>query len=244
MKTLVKNIIYWVLSFFPSRGVVVLMYHSVSENGKLFTVTPADFTRHMEHLSKHHFRVVGLGEALASVRQRRISKKTVVITFDDGYQDNYLNAFPVLKKYRLPATIFVSTAFIGSGTTQQGVATDILSQEQIQEMSKSGLIAFGSHAHHHVKLAQLPLEKIKDELAISKKILEGITGTPVDVFAYPYGNFDERVKKNVARHYRFALSITKGSMTAFSDILALPRNSIDSKVTFAQFKGIARFGRI
>ena len=244
MRTLIKNMAYRAVSLLPAKGAVILMYHSVSENRKLFTVTPDDFARQMRYLHEHGFRITRLKDVMALAPKTPLPPKSVVLTFDDGYEDNYANAFPVLKKYRFPATIFVTTAFIGGGTTRQGAFVDILSEEHIREMARSGLVVFGSHAHHHVKLARLAEEKIEDELATSKKTLEGVIGAPVDTFAHPYGNFDERVQKIVAKHYAIACGVKKGRITSSSDVLLLPRNSIDSEVTLTQFKGIARFGRL
>ena len=226
---------YRAASLLPAKGAVILMYHSVSENRKLFTVTPDDFARQMRYLYEQKFFVLNLEDAVSHMQKNSLSQKTVVVTFDDGYKDNYSNAFPILKQYRFPATIFVS---------KQAEESDALSEQEMREMVRSGLITFGSHAHHHVKLPQLSDTEIETELAASKKILENITGKNVHTLAYPFGSYDKRVKSIAAKYYRIACAVHKGRMSVSSDMLALPRNSIDSEVTFTQFKGIARFGRL
>src|SRR3989344_3122644 len=102
MKQILKKIIFGLLNAIFHheiflRDASILMYHSIAENGVFFTVKPSEFERQMKYLSKN----------------KKIPRKTVVLTFDDGYLDNYENAFPVLKKYNFPATIFVATGFVG-----------------------------------------------------------------------------------------------------------------------------------
>ncbi|MEK7519648.1 MAG: polysaccharide deacetylase family protein [Patescibacteria group bacterium] len=235
MKIYIKNIAYRIASLFPTKGAVILMYHSVGDNGKLFTVTSENFARQMQYLHDHHFSVLGLEDAVSRMQKNDLPPRSVVITFDDGYQDNYTNAFPVLRQYRFPATIFVNRNVEG---------LEALSEQGIKEMAASGLVTFGSHAHRHVKLAQLSDAEIETELAVSKKTLEGITGTEVRALAYPYGSYDARVKNIAAQHYHLACAVHKGRVTASSDMLALSRNSIDSEVTLTQFKGIVRRGRL
>ena len=112
MKKLIKNLIYKILSYFNFGGVVILMYHSIAENNEFFTVSPKEFEKQMAYLKNHNFNVVKLTD-LPGLFKKPILRKSLVITFDDGYEDNYLNARPILEKYNLPATIFVSSACIG-----------------------------------------------------------------------------------------------------------------------------------
>lgn len=245
MKTLLKNIIYTIASIAPVRGPVILMYHSVGDNGEFFTVKPKEFARQIHYLFQWHFSVLHLEDAIELMQKNKLPKKSVVITFDDGYADNYTDAFPILKKYNFPATIFINTELIGkSSEGKKGTRFGILTKEQIQEMSAGGLIRFGSHAKHHIKLTHVLVSEAEKELAESKQELALLTGSPIRTFAYPYGNYDMSVQNIAQRHYSIACTVEKGRVTQDSVLSALPRNSIDSGVTFAQFKGIARFGRI
>ena len=90
-----------------SRG-AILMYHSVNESGDFFSVTPAQFRSQMELLHKRGYEVVSLPEICSRLTARTLSGKEVAITFDDGYRDNYTHAFPILKEFAFPATIFVT----------------------------------------------------------------------------------------------------------------------------------------
>ena len=200
----------------------------------------------MSFLSKNNFKVFSLASLYSYLKShKKIPAKTVVITFDDGYQDNYLNAFPILKEYSFPATVFIPTSLIGKNTIdKEGIKFSVLSRQQIQEMHSSGIIDFGSHCHHHYKLTTLSNKEAEEELFNSKKILKKVLNKEVDFYAYPFGDCNQIVKKVVKRFFTLACGINIGVVNKKSDLLELPRNSIDSGVTFTQFKGIIKFGRI
>jgi peptidoglycan/xylan/chitin deacetylase (PgdA/CDA1 family) len=243
MKNLIKIVIYKFLSFLKPAGIVVLMYHSIGENKEFFTVKTEEFERQMKFLKDNHFEVISL-EDLMNLNFKQ-AKKKVILTFDDGYEDNFLNAFPVLKKYNFPATIFISTALINKEVVaRKETEFKILSEFQITEMIKSGVIKFGSHSHRHLKLTKLSDEEIEEELKTSKEILEKITGQKIISFAYPYGDYDERVKNIATKFFKNLCTISKGQVKNKNQSLELPRNSIDSRVNFDQFKYIVKIGRI
>ena len=219
------------------------MYHSVADNDEFFTVKPEEFERQMRFLKKNNFEVTGLEELINLDFES--AKNKVILTFDDGYEDNFLNVFPILKKYNFPATIFISTDLIGKEIiARKGTKMKILSESQIQEMTKSDIIKFGSHSHRHLKLSKLSEAEIERELKTSKEILEKITGQKIISLAYPYGNYDERVKNIATKFFEISATILKGQVKNKNQLLELPRNSIDSKVSFGHFKYIVKIGRI
>jgi Predicted xylanase/chitin deacetylase len=243
MKTLIKSAIYKFLSFFKPGGIVVLMYHSVADNDEFFTVKPSEFERQMKFLKENNFEVIDLEELINLDFEG--AKNKVILTFDDGYEDNFLNVFPILKKYNFPATIFVNTDLIGKEIiARKGTKMKILSESQIQEMTKSGIIKFGSHSHRHLKLSKLSEAEIEKELKTSEEILEKITDQKIISLAYPYGDYDERVKNIATKFFEILCTILKGQVKNKNQLLELPRNSIDSKVSFSQFKHIVKIGRI
>jgi peptidoglycan/xylan/chitin deacetylase (PgdA/CDA1 family) len=243
MKNLIKSVIHKFLSFFKPGGIVVLMYHSVADNDEFFTVKPSEFERQMKFLKENNFEVIDLEELMNLDFES--AKNKVILTFDDGYEDNFLNAFPVLKKYNFRATIFINTDLMGKEiTARKGTKMKILSEFQIKEMAKSGIIKFGSHGHRHLKLSKLSEAEIERELKISKEILEKITGQKIISFAYPYGDYDERVKNIATKFFKILCTILKGQVKNKNQLLELPRSSIDSKVSFSQFKYIVKIGRI
>src|SRR4051812_2068357 len=116
MKTLLRNIIFSLLRIIKPRlsGISILMYHSVGDDRAFFTVRPGEFRRHMEFVKKSGYPVRRLREVVDDVESGRPIVPAIVITFDDGYENNFTEALPILKEFNFPATIFVATAFIGS----------------------------------------------------------------------------------------------------------------------------------
>ena len=184
---------YWL----PRRGFVALMYHHIGytepkDKQFLFTITPQQFEKQLQFLQQRGYHIISQADLLHA-RQAGQSDicKSVLLTFDDGYADNYTALFPLLKKYQAHALIFLIIERIGTD--------GYLTWEQIQEMQASGLVAFGSHTCSHRRLRSLSDEEIAAELTHSKQILEEKLGTAVVSFCYPYGagGFDERVRPQV-----------------------------------------------
>ena len=246
MKKLLKDVIYFLLSLFRYRGAVVLMYHSVGDSEEFFTVSEKEFTRQMKYLSEKNFNVIRAKELVEILENNLpLPKKTVVITFDDGYEDNYLTAMPILKKYNFPAIVFVSTANIGKATTGvMGTEFKIISTDAIKEMDKSGLIDIESHSHEHIKLPSIGGLEVDEQLSASQRILKGILSKDVDLVAYPSGKVNEGVVEIAKEYFRAGFGVQKGRVVHGDDIMVLKRNSVDSKVSLTQFKGISVFGRI
>jgi peptidoglycan/xylan/chitin deacetylase (PgdA/CDA1 family) len=246
MKKILRHILHAVHNFLPERGVVILMYHSVGENKEYFSVTPLAFEQQMKHLATQGFNVISTTELVGILENRLpIPPRTVAITFDDGYKDNYVDAFPVLKRYKLPATIFINTERVGQDVVaRNGSRLEILNIEMIKEMRASGVLTFGSHSHRHIKLGKLSEGEVVSELTTSRNILSEILGTPVSEVAYPFGSCSKLVCSVASSLFRVGYGVSKGVVTHGADMFNLRRNSIDSEVSFFEFKGIVRHGRV
>lgn len=199
------------------------MYHSITEEvqpGNRLQVSKETFRRQMHFLKKHNYKVIPL-ERLADLikEKKRIPNKTVIITFDDGYKNNYLYAFPILKKYNLYATIFLIVNEIDR------LKQDRLSWEEIKQMQDSGLISFGSHTLDHPFLTELSSEEeLRRQIFDSKRILEERLAKPVYAFAYPAGRFNGKVKNLVKEAgYKLAVTTNPGKRFPNDDIFALKR---------------------
>jgi peptidoglycan/xylan/chitin deacetylase (PgdA/CDA1 family) len=242
-KKIVKYFFYKFLGIFPSSGVVILTYHSVGDDEEFFNVKTALFEKQMEYLKVNNFNVIKLNDLSRTDNLKKL-KKTVIITFDDGYKNNYLNAFPILKKYDLPATVFINTASLGKNIiARRGTNMEILSKEEIKEMYKSNLIEFGSHCHNHPKLTDLKNDRVEEEFVMSKKIIFDLLGVYPKSLAYPFGNFDERIKRMAGKFFSIVVTVEKGKEKKF-DLLNLKRNSVDSMVSMDEFKNIVKIGKI
>ncbi|MDR0734466.1 MAG: polysaccharide deacetylase family protein, partial [Elusimicrobiota bacterium] len=118
--------------------------------------------------------------------KKQLTPRSVMLTFDDGWLDNYTCAFPLLKKHNIKANIFLTAGLVGQN--------NMLAWSQIEEMRQSGLAEFASHGLTHKRLRALSDDDCLSELIQSKKILEQKLGRKILSFAYPYGSCDKRVR--------------------------------------------------
>lgn len=193
--------------FFPKKGLVVLMYHHIGENKDRWYVSQKTFAKQLDVLIKNNFVPISfedLNKAYQGLSD--LPKKPVLITFDDGWLDNYTQAFPVLKNKNIKANIFLTYNFIDSGK-------DYMTWHHIIEMQKSGLINFGSHLMNHKKLSSLEDKEKIFELQESKLLLEKKLDTTITSFAYPHGDgaFDKNIRELVFKSgYLFDYSVRRG----------------------------------
>jgi len=174
----------------------------------------------MEYVKKN-FEVVSLKD-FGNLDIKKAERPLLAITFDDGYEDNYLNAYPILEKQGIPATIFLATGRIGK-------KNGYLNENEIRLMTRLG-IGFASHTVTHPILSCLSDDKTREELSISMEFIETIVGKKVQYLAYPKGkshHFTERTKK-IAREigYEAAFSTENGLLGPDSDLFALNRIGI------------------
>ena len=216
-----------VLSFYffymrPRRVIPILMYHSVSnDEGGTLHVTPENFSRQMTFLHKNGYSVLSLDDLVRGIKKGTgFVPGTVVITFDDGYEDNYLHAFPVLSKYDMPAIIFLVTSYVD---TRDGY----LRWDQVRLMMKNG-IDFGGHTKSNVYLPSVDdTRRLREEVAGCKEDIEFKTGREVEYFCYPIGGFNKKVKNAVKKAgYKGACTTNRGFDRFNRDVYELNRIKI------------------
>lgn len=184
-------------------NVPVLMYHAVSDDiwssiDELF-VSPSDMEAQLAYIVDNGYDAIWF-EDLSHLEDY---DKPVILTFDDGYEDNYTNLFPLLQKYHVKATIFV----IGSApNNQQHMATE----KQIREMSTSGLVSIQSHSYTHPDLDGLGYDETKYELEQSKKIITRIAGKEPIVLCYPTGKYNDYTLQLGPDYYMFGIKMNGG----------------------------------
>lgn len=246
MKHLLKRAIssaYYFLQrrdlFTPNKkmGFRILLYHSIdnySPDDYLgIRMTPENFLKQMELLYNENFKVCRVQQLVDFLKERKeFPKKAVAIAFDDGYRDNLKNVLPVLIRYNFPATIFLRSDLldvIRSNGMYYWEKWDYLSQNDLKELIASGIIDIGSHGIYHRKLTSLPQEELIKEIAVSKEKLENITGRSVQLFSYPYGIVDDRVKDIVRQAgYKAAFSSNIGINEYTADVFELRRTEINA----------------
>jgi peptidoglycan/xylan/chitin deacetylase (PgdA/CDA1 family) len=209
--------------------VPVLMYHCVANKKKnsLF-VPPAQFEKQISSLAKEGFSFLSANDLYdAWDKGIPLPKRPVVVTFDDGYEDNYQNAFPILKKFNAKATIFVVTGQVGK--------KGYLNWKQIKEMDRSG-IDIESHTVHHPDLRKTTSPQLKKELLLSKQVLESELRRPVIIFCYPYGKYNEAVLQETKKAgYKMAFSTRPGFSSYPQGIFTLHRIRISPDQPLGSF---------
>ena len=197
------------------------------------TVMAPAFEDQLKLLRHAGYRPLSLDDVWAGLNGRTPPARGIVLTFDDGYEDNYTVAFPLLKKYGWTGTFFVVTSSIGT----RGHMTPA----QLAEMSRAGM-AIESHGQHHIDFSQLPLDAARTELRESKRIIAGWSGKPVEFFAYPSGRVTPALERLLADlGYHGALTEVPGFVKPASRPFALERVRVDhddSLATFARKLGI------
>ncbi len=180
----------------PVKGVAVpvLYYHLIDDHlygpyTSMF-VSPKEFDRQMNYLKSSGYTVIPLDE----IENAAQYTKPVIITFDDGYEDNFTNAYPILKKYNFPATVFLISSFIGK--------PGFLNRDEIVNMED--LVSFQSHTVTHRSLNTLSANEQDYELAESRRAIEALTGREVYALAYPNGDYDQQTVEIAKRYYRYA----------------------------------------
>lgn len=226
----------------------VIMYHRVikdrSEGGvHEIYATVEQFEKHLKYLKKNNYQTVTFKDLTDNRYKHRFDKgnKFVVLTFDDGYVDNYKYAFPLLKKYGFKAVIFLVSDLNYNKwdvdvTENPEKEFHLMNMEMVKEMEEYG-IEFGGHTKTHPKLATLTTEEASKEILESKKTLEEKLGHPLVSFAYPYGNLNNSVKNIVASSgYQFAVATDSGDICFSSDLFKIRRIGIFSTNTLLTFK--------
>lgn len=194
-------------------------------------VSLALFRAQMAFLHRHGYRTVPLADVLRYLGGETLNvERPVVITFDDGYDCVYHNAFPVLQRLGFGATIFVLVGSVGGVNdweAQRTLAVEpMLSAEHIVEMASAG-VEIGSHCMAHQRLTRLPPAELRATLGDSKQWLEDLMGREVSAVAYPFGDHNQAVRAAAAEAgYVLGCSTERGVNRAGADPFALKRVNI------------------
>ena len=249
IKQLLKNSVYRAIGEVASgvgtadgadRSLRVLMYHKVNDLPNNRMSMPVDrFDEQMTQLREFGYRVVDLDAVLAHYgRGEPLPEGAVLITFDDGYRDNLLNAAPVLAKHGYPAVQFVPIAYVGDTQplpherylAAHGVHNPTVDWDEIRELERYG-VRIESHGISHKPLAELEIDEAAREIAISKLELERRLGRPVRAFSYVKGSEADYkpVHPSLVKQagYDIAFTAVSGANSPRSDPLQLRRYNVE-----------------
>ena len=203
---------------------------------ELTYLEPATMEAQIQKIRAMGFNFINLDD----LAQEKLPPHPLMLTFDDGHQDNFTVVFPLLQKYQAKATIFLSTDYIDHDPTY-------LTWEQVKLMDQSPLINFGSHTCSHTRLRHLPNDRIVYELTASKRLIEEKLGHEINAFAYPYGSgaYDQRIRSQVlAAGYRYDFSTRPGRASLpLSSRRPIARIYPKRYQTAADFTAQLRWGR-
>ncbi|MSQ15835.1 MAG: polysaccharide deacetylase family protein [Dehalococcoidia bacterium] len=209
-------------------NVPVLMYHYIRVNptpndtlGLSLSVSPEDFEKHAAYLAKKGYNTITPTHLIEGIRGRQeLPAKPILLTFDDGYQDFYTAALPILKKYNLKATLFVVTNLVGK--------PNYVSWPMLHDIVQSGLVSIESHGLDHDNMTAKRSDLLTRQLVASKEVLEQTLGIKVNAFCYPAGRSNSIVEAAVnAAGYQLAFSTRYGRVHEPASVFSLPRLRVD-----------------
>lgn len=217
-------------SYPTSNGIapIAFMYHLIldepySSLESLF-VRPSELEGQIQALTEAGYTFIFADE------YDRYDKKTVIMSFDDGYLDNYTEMFPIIKKYNAKVTVFMISAYIGGA--------DYLTKDMIREMSASGLVSFQSHTHRHINVTAADNETLRNEFETSKREIKDLTGREVKALCYPTGAYNQNAMAVASEYFDFAYTTVSAVSTAGYDLMSLPRFRVSRGLSKGYFASI------
>ena len=222
-----------------AQGLRVLFYHRVSDDRDELAVSPRHFRQQMDYLATESYRVVDVVEAAALLDEGRPCRRTIGLSFDDGFLDVAEQALPLLAERGFHATVFVAPAVV-DGWAKFGwyrSQPPLLGWDEITELDREGTLRFEAHSLTHPNLLALRDAAAWEEIMGSKASLEARLERPVLAFSYPSGLFGLRERGLVAAAgFRVAVSCEPGLNTSGTDRLALRRRQVDRRDGLLDFR--------
>lgn len=206
-------------------GIMVLNYHKVDNMDISLSINISDFDKHMKWLKEKGYNTITPDELYDFVANGAdLPPNSVMITFDDGYADNYRNAFPIMKKYGFKGTIFVVTDFLGK-------YDNYLTWEQCKELADNGFF-IESHTANHKIMTEISDEELTEELRKSRQAIKDRIGKEADYVAYPTGTYNLHIAQLVKdAGYKAAFTIKYDNVSRNSNVYALERVPIFHTMT-------------
>jgi peptidoglycan/xylan/chitin deacetylase (PgdA/CDA1 family) len=198
--TLVLLLLYLIVRYnflMPSvKGLPILMYHKITPDENSFlSVSVLKLKQHFNYLQQNDYRTIHFSEFLEIQKSgQKIPPKTIILTFDDAYLNNYVNLYPLLKQYKFKASIMLPVHYIGKSSAWDSIADEIMNYEQLKELD-SELVEFGLHSYAHFNYRHASIEESEKDIIQAISELNNNNLKFTEVLVYPYGGFP-RDKKN------------------------------------------------
>ena len=230
----------------------VLMYHKVSEKRMDFlTVTTEQLDQHFEYLKSAGYQSITSSEVIKFIEKKEpLPPKSVLITFDDGYHNNLILAYPLLKKYHLKATIFLPTSFIGQSSSWDVIAEPLMNLEELR-MIDTNVVEYALHSHKHLNYKYLTINQMREDLLENIAFFKQNNLPFSSVFAYPYGSRPKDKKtrlgmKQLMSELGIKTAFRIGNRTNFlplNDCYEIQRVDIRGTETLEEYKKNIYFGK-
>lgn len=216
---------------YNDESIPVLMYHSIMyEKGNELRMPKEQFHEQMKYLKDNGYTTLSFDELYEFLANNKpIPEKSIVITLDDGYVDNYTNAYPVLKEFGFKAAVFDITGTVDSESSY-------LTSVQMKEMEANGIQIEG-HTVHHDELNKLPYDSQLKTLKDSKQFLNNCLNKETKYLAYPFGKYnDSTIKAAKEAGYKMAFTTEGGWANKSNGIMTIKRVYISSAASMDEFK--------
>lgn len=216
---------------FPKEGIPVLMYHSISTiPGNSLGVPVKQFIDEMVWLHQQNYHSISMEDLYqALLNKAQVPEKPILLTFDDGYADNYSSAWPILRQNGFRGTFFIITNSVGPG---------MMNWNQINDLSRQGN-SIGSHTVHHPDLSRLSYKKQENELANSKQELENHLGITEMAFCFPSGRYNKITLDLMTKlGYNLGFTTFSGRVHLGDNLLTLKRIRIYGGMPIASFQNL------
>jgi peptidoglycan/xylan/chitin deacetylase (PgdA/CDA1 family) len=232
-----------------SARLPVLLYHRVGPvragGHPALTVSPEKFESQLRALARQGFEGISASSWLAALTDgATLPPRPILLTFDDGYSDLADQALPALQRLGWSATVFVATATIGGESDwdeAEGASQRLLSAEDIRTWAAQGF-EFGAHGVTHCDLTRVGPEQLRQEVVGGRDALAELVGRPVTAFAYPYGSYNDDVRKVVGGSFELAFGVNEGLNDAATDRTRLRRTMVQRGDTTLDLVLRARLG--
>ena len=203
-------------------GIISLMYHRFEENKYPSTnIRIDDFKKHISIIENNNIKFINPNNFEEELKNNKLQRK-ILLTIDDGFLSFYENAWPILKKKKIPFILFVSTREVG--------ANNYMTWKQIKELSKENFVEIGNHSHTHEYLVDESKELIVEDIKKSISIFKEKLGKNSEFFSYPFGEYSLEFKDIIESFgFKYAFGQHSGVMDETKDFYELPRYPINEK---------------